>query len=42
MLHPTLRELRTPPLERPPRWLALVMGLTTAFVLISGTVVLAT
>jgi hypothetical protein len=41
MLHPTLRELRALPLERPPRGLALVMGLVTALVLIAGTVALA-
>ncbi len=41
MLHPTLRELRAHPPERPPRGLALVMGLVTALVLIAGTVALA-
>ena len=42
MLHPTLRELRAPTLEHPPRGLALVMGLITAAILIAGMVTLAT
>ncbi|HWO25601.1 MAG TPA: hypothetical protein VNO30_42970 [Kofleriaceae bacterium] len=41
MLHPTLRELRALPPERPPRGLALVMGIVSALVLIAGTVALA-
>lgn len=41
MLRPNLRELRAVPLDRPPRRLALVMGITTALVVLAGAVVLA-
>ena len=41
MLPPMLRELHALPPPRPPRGLALVMGLTTALVLAAGTIALA-
>ena len=41
MLRPTLREIHALPPPRPPRGLAIVMGLTTALVLAAGTFALA-
>jgi hypothetical protein len=41
MPHSKLRDLRALPLERPPRRLALLMGVITAVVVLAGAVVLA-
>jgi hypothetical protein len=41
MQPPTLRELHALPLEHPPRGLALVIGVTTAAILVAGTIALA-